>query len=47
VQAITLNRFEQVTSTLGRRGEYMLVTRLARVIGRWEEFAPDSSSEEG
>ena len=47
VQAITLNRFEQVTSTLGRRCEYMLVTRLARVIGRWEEFAPDSSSEEG
>ncbi|MGA4989916.1 hypothetical protein [Nonomuraea bangladeshensis] len=46
--AVTLARFRSVTSTLGRRCEYTLVFRMARVIGPWEEFAasPDSSSEE-
>ena len=46
MRAITLDRFERVTSVLGRRCEYTLVTRLARVIGRWEEFTTDSTSEE-
>ncbi|MER6575793.1 hypothetical protein [Nonomuraea sp. NPDC001023] len=46
MRAITLDRFKQATSVLGRRCEYTLVTRLARVIGRWEEFAPDSPKED-
>lgn len=37
--SITLGRFEQVTSVLGRRCEYTLVYRMARVIGTWDEFA--------
>jgi hypothetical protein len=41
---VTLTRFERVTSTLGRRCEYTLITRLARVIGPWEDVA-DSSAE--
>jgi hypothetical protein len=45
MRAITLDRFERTMSVLGRRCEYMLVTRLARVIGRWEEFAADSPEE--
>ncbi|MEV8639487.1 hypothetical protein AB0395_48580, partial [Streptosporangium sp. NPDC051023] len=36
LRAVTLRRFEQVTSTLGRRVEYTLVTNLTRVIGPWE-----------
>lgn len=39
LRAVTLHRFERVTSTLGRRCEYTLVTVLARVIGPWEEAA--------
>lgn len=43
LRAVTLTRFEHVTSTLGRRCEYLLVTVLARVVGPWDS----SLSEEG
>ena len=46
LREVTLARFEQVTSTLGRRCEYGLVVRLARVIGPWETASPDSSEED-
>ncbi|MER6830854.1 hypothetical protein ABT352_33010 [Streptosporangium sp. NPDC000563] len=42
LRAVTLTRFERVTSTLGRRCEYTLVTALARVIGPWESTTPTS-----
>lgn len=44
--SVTLERFEQVTSILGRRCEYTLVVRMARVIGTWAEFSA-SQTEEG
>ncbi|GAA2990284.1 hypothetical protein GCM10017559_07860 [Streptosporangium longisporum] len=44
LRAVTLARFRGVTSTLGRRCEYALITALARVIGPWEETAPADSS---
>lgn len=40
LRAVTLTRFERVTSTLGRRVEYMLVTSLMRVVGLWEDADP-------
>ena len=40
LRAVTLARFQQVTSTLGRRCEYALVVRLARVVGPWAD-APE------
>lgn len=36
--SVTLARFRSVTSTLGRRCEYTLVYRMARVIGPWAEY---------
>jgi hypothetical protein len=45
LRAVTLQRFEKVTSGLGRRCEYMLVTRLARVIGPWEAEAHGESED--
>lgn len=41
LRAATLDRFRRVTSTLGRHVEYTLVTRLARVIGPWEDTAAE------
>ncbi|WP_068922167.1 hypothetical protein [Planobispora rosea] len=41
LRAVTLERFERVTSTLGRRCEYTLVTALARVIGPWAPGTPE------
>lgn len=42
LRAVTLARFERVTSTLGRRVEYTLVTALARVIGPWGEATEEN-----
>ena len=42
LRAVTLARFQRVTSTLGRRCEYTLVVRMARVVGPWAD-----ASEEG
>jgi hypothetical protein len=48
LRAVTLTRFERVTSTFGRRCEYTLVTVLARVIGPWDEatHSPAGAPEE-
>jgi hypothetical protein len=48
LDGVTLTRFERVTSTLGRRCEYTLITRLARVIGPWGDVSasPDSPKED-
>lgn len=41
LRAVTLARFRQVSSTLGRRCEYTLVVRLARVVGPWDATATE------
>lgn len=45
LRAVTLGRFQRVTSTLGRRCEYTLVVRLARVVGPWTDAPEPEVSE--